>query len=56
MRDVLTPLPAWPSNAVLELAPELWNETRQQTQAQQRLAAARLLGRFDDAHAVESTD
>jgi transposase len=55
LRDVLTLQPAWPSNAVLELAPKFWNETRQQPQTQQRLAAARLLGRFDDIHAVEST-
>jgi hypothetical protein len=55
LRDVLTLLPAWPTNAVLELAPKFWNETRKQPKTQQRLAAARLLGRFDDTHAVEST-
>lgn len=56
LRDVLTLLPAWPSSAVLELAPKFWNETRQQPQTQQRLRAARLLGRFDDdGHVAEST-
>jgi transposase len=54
LRDVLTLLPTWPSNAVLELAPKFWNETRQQPHTQQRLRDARLLGRFDDSHAAES--
>jgi transposase len=56
LRDVLTLLPAWPSRDVLRLAPKLWNDTRQQPQTQQRLAVARLLGRFDDVHAADSTD
>ena len=55
LRDVLTLLPGWPKRDVLQLAPKLWNQTRQQPETQQRLAAARLLGRFDDLHAVQST-
>jgi transposase len=55
LRDVLTLLPTWPRNAVLELAPKFWNETREQPQTQQRLAALRLLGRFDPPHAAQST-
>jgi hypothetical protein len=45
LRDVLTLLPAWPSSAVLQLAPKFWQQTRQELQTQQRLSAARLLGR-----------
>jgi len=55
LRDVLTLLPSWPKRDVLQLAPKLWNHTRQQPQTQQRLAAARLLGRFDEVHALDST-
>lgn len=55
LRDVLTLLPAWPSRDVLQLAPKFWDHTRQQPQTQQRLAAARLLGRFDEVHAEHST-
>jgi transposase len=55
LRDVLTLLPNWPRSAVLELAPKFWHETRQQPQTQQRLAAARLLGRFDEIHEPEPT-
>jgi transposase len=54
LRDVLTLLPSWPSRDVLQLAPKFWNQTRQQPETQQRLAALRLLGRFDDCHAVQS--
>jgi transposase len=54
LRDVLTLLPSWPKHAALELAPKLWKQTREQPQTQQRLAAARLLGRFDQAHASEA--
>ena len=55
LRDVLTLLPSWPKRDVLQLAPKLWNQTRQQPETQQRLAAARLLGRFDEVHAQDST-
>ena len=55
LRDVLTLLPDWPKHAVLELAPKFWEQTREQPQTQRRLAAARLLGRFDQAHALEAT-
>ena len=39
LRDVLCLLPSWPKSRVLELAPCNWQETRQQPDAQQRLAA-----------------
>lgn len=55
LRDVLTLLPSWPRNAVLELAPKFWNHTRDQPQTQQRLAALRLLGRFDTPHEPKPT-
>jgi len=55
LRDVLTLLPGWPSSAVLELAPKFWNQTREQPETQRRLASLRLLGRFDDVHAPQST-
>lgn len=48
-------LPRRPNRDVLQLAPKFRNETRDQPQTQQRLAASRLLGRFDDSHAMEST-
>jgi hypothetical protein len=53
LRDVLTLLPGWPKRDVLQLAPKFWHQTRQQQETQRRLAAARLLGRFDDTHAPE---
>jgi transposase len=55
LRDVLT-LPSWPKHTVLELAPKFWQQTREQPQTQQRLSAARLLGRFDQDHASERRD
>lgn len=55
LRDVLTLLPAWPVNRALELAPKLWNETRQKPEAQQLLASLRLLGRNDLSHAADTT-
>jgi hypothetical protein len=56
LRDVLMLLPSWSTHDVLQLAPKFWNHTRQQPETQQRLAAARLLGRFDDdVHAVQRT-
>ena len=55
LRDILTLLPSWPKRDVLHLAPKLWNQTRQQPETQQRLAAARLFGRFDEVHALDST-
>jgi hypothetical protein len=54
LRDILTLLPSWPKHAALDLAPKLWKQTREKPETQQRLAAARLLGRFDDVHAPES--
>jgi len=53
LRDVLTLLPGWPKRDVLQLAPKFWKQTREQTETQQRLSAARLLGRFEDVHASE---
>lgn len=55
LRDVLTLLPVWPKRDVLQLAPKFWHETLQQQETQQRLAALRLLGRFDDSHAAQRT-
>jgi hypothetical protein len=39
LRDLLCPLPDWPALHVLDLAPANWNQTRQQQDTQQRLAA-----------------
>lgn len=39
LRDILCLLPAWPKSRVLELAPCNWQQTREQPDAQQRLAA-----------------
>lgn len=39
LRDLLCLLPTWPKSRVLELAPCNWQQTRQQPDAQQRLAA-----------------
>jgi hypothetical protein len=36
--NVLTLLPSSPSNAVLQLAPKFWNQTRQQPETQERVA------------------
>ena len=55
LRDVLTLLPGWSAKNVLALSPKHWNETRQQPETQQRLAALRLLGRNDVSHVGEAT-
>lgn len=39
IRDLLCLLPSWPASRVLELAPAYWNQTLEQTDAQQRLDA-----------------
>jgi transposase len=39
LRDLLCLLPSWPAKRVLELAPVHWRQTREQEDAQQRLAA-----------------
>ena len=39
LRDIMCLLPSWPQSRVLELAPCNWKQTRQQPDAQQRLAA-----------------
>ncbi|MFY0534108.1 transposase domain-containing protein [Nannocystis pusilla] len=39
LRDLLCLLPSWPKSRVLELAPAFWQQTLQQEDAQQRLAA-----------------
>jgi len=54
LRDVLTLLPSWPAKRALALAPKYWNETRQQPETEQRLAALRVLGRNDTSHASEA--
>lgn len=40
LRDLLCLIPQWPKSRVLELAPAHWRTTLEQTDAQQRLAAA----------------
>lgn len=39
LRDLLCLLPSWPQKRILDLSPLHWNETRQQHDTQQRLAA-----------------
>ena len=39
LRDLLCLLPSWPTSRVLELAPACWQQTLQQQDTQQRLAA-----------------
>jgi transposase len=39
LRDLLCLLPSWPRHRLLELAPAYWNNTLEQTDAQQRLDA-----------------
>lgn len=57
LRDLFCLLPSWPRSRVLELAPAYWQQTLEQQEAQQRLAAnpfrAVLLGAGD--HAIVST-
>ncbi|XXY95652.1 transposase [Sorangium sp. So ce296] len=40
LRDVLTLLPGWPRDRVLELAPKSWKQTLENTDARQRLASS----------------
>ena len=40
LRDLLCLLPSWPASRVLELAPAFWQQTLQQEDTQQRLAAS----------------
>ena len=39
LRDVFCLLPSWPARRVLELAPAYWQQTLEQQDAQERLAA-----------------
>jgi hypothetical protein len=39
LRDLFCLLPSWPVNRVLELAPASWQQTLQEQDAQQRVAA-----------------
>jgi hypothetical protein len=39
LRDLLCLLPGWPASRILELAPVNWHKTREQDNAQERLAA-----------------
>ena len=39
LRDLFCVLPSWPASRVLELAPVHWRQTREQPEAQQRMAA-----------------
>lgn len=49
LRDVLTLLPCWPQDRVVELAPKYWNETLLRPETAERLAMLRLLGRAPPA-------
>lgn len=53
LRDVLTLLPSWPKQRVLELAPKYWPQTAARLDVQERLAELRLI---DRAVAVRPTD
>ena len=53
LRDVLTLLPSWPHQRVLELAPKSWRTTLATSQVQERLATLRLI---DRATPVRPTD
>lgn len=53
LRDVLTLLPSWPRQRVLELAPKNWRATLATAEAQERLADLRLI---DRATPVRPTD
>lgn len=53
LRDVLTLLPSWPQQRVLELAPKNWRATLATTAVQERLAELRLI---DRATPVRPTD
>lgn len=48
LRDVLTILPAWKKNRVLDLAPHQWRKTREQPETRRLLEAQRLMGRGGD--------
>ena len=45
LRDVLTVLPAWPHQRVIELAPYNWRETLKKPEAKRLLASQTLMGR-----------
>lgn len=53
LRDVLTLLPSWPKQRVLELAPKHWRETAARSEVQERLTELRLV---DRAVPVRPTD
>jgi transposase len=53
LRDVLTLLPSWPQQRVLELAPKNWRATLSRADVQERLAELRLI---DRATPVRPTD
>lgn len=53
LRDVLTLLPSWPKQRVLELAPKNWGATLSRRDLQERLAELRLI---DRATPVRPTD
>ena len=58
LRDVLTFLPAWPHQRVIELAPHNWRETLKKPEAQRLLASQTLMGRgtvHEDDHAQMAT-
>jgi transposase len=59
LRDVLTLLPSWPKQRVLELAPKNWPSTLARPETQERLAELRLIDRaapVDPVAAVAAVD
>jgi transposase len=50
LRDVLTLLPSWPQQRVLELAPKNWRATSATAAVQERLAELRLIDRAVPVH------
>jgi transposase len=54
LRDVLTLLPSWPQQRVLELAPKSWRATSATLAVQERLAELRLIDRAVPVHPVDA--
>lgn len=54
LRDVLTLLPSWSQQRVLELAPKNWRATAATLAVQERLAELRLIDRATPVHATDA--
>ncbi len=54
LRDVLTLLPSWPQQRVLELAPKNWRATLATLEVQERLAELRLIDRATPVHPTDA--